>query len=386
MNCPSCGSQLSPEAKVCPNCGTPTSASSSNSGPSSYDPTVVSYSFSSQPGSSPFYDPTIAGPPPGAPPQTPSTAYGSDPYAPPFTPAGQQNPYAPPGSQNPYSPLPPTPYVSPQTGPQPSYPPSLTPAGWQGQRQPRRFPTGVIVLLIVLAVVLLIGGSGLIYYTAVYQPNLQHAQATATAMAQVTGTTQAQIKATATAAVQDPYTHSGTLTFSDTLSDNSKGHSWDENANCAFMNGTYHAIAPDARFSDYCNANSTDFSNFALEVQMTIIKGDAGGLIFRVENTNPNQYYVCFVRQDGSYILESVNGSDSPTLMHGSSSAINQGLNQANLIAVVAKGNSITLYVNHQSLGSVTDSTYSHGLIGFYAAVYNFPTEVVFSNARVWTL
>ncbi len=115
---------------------------------------------------------------------------------------------------------------------------------------------------------------------------------------------------------------------------------------------------------------------------MTILKGDAGGVIFRVENTSPNQYYDFSIRQDGAYNLEVVNGIGGPTLTQGSSPAIKQGLNQTNLIAVVAQGTNIALYVNHQLLGKVTDSTYGRGPVGLYAGVYTQPTEVAFSNAK----
>jgi hypothetical protein len=248
----------------------------------------------------------------------------------------------------------------------------------------KRFPIGILVLVLAL-IVLLIGGSALIYYAAVYQPSRRHAEATATAFTQMTGTAQAQ----ATAAVENPYTHSGTLALSDPLSNNGNGHSWDENGNCGFTGGTYHAIAPDARYSDYCVANASavsNFSDFTFEVQQQILKGDAGGVIFRVENTNPNQYYAFYIGQDGSYNLDLDNASGNSSLKQGSSAAIKKGLNQTNLVAVVAKGNTITLYVNHQLITSVTDKTYSHGQIGLYAVVYNQPTEVAFSNLRVWTL
>ncbi len=397
MNCNSCGSQLPEGAKVCPTCGTPTPAFSSNAGTASPGPTEGAYPYNTPPGSpSPYeptvvapsqgspspYEPTVVAPPPGTP-QAPSTAYGPNPNVPPFNPSGQQNPNTPvPESYIPPPPPPPG-YLTPQAEPQPSYPPAFPPAGYAGQpgqKQPRRFPAGLVVLLIVL-VVLLIAGGGLIYYTAVYQPNLKHAQATATAVSQLTGTAQAQ----ATAAVENPYTHSGTLAFADPLSANDKGHNWDENINCAFIGGTYHAIAPDPHFSDYCTANTTDFNNFTYEVQMRIIKGDAGGVIFRVENTNPNQYYAFYIGQDGSYSLDVVNGTNTSSPVNGSSPAIKQGLNQNNLVSVVAQGNTITLYVNHQPIGSTTNSTYNHGQIGVYAVVYNQPTEVAFSNARVWT-
>jgi hypothetical protein len=199
----------------------------------------------------------------------------------------------------------------------------------------------------------------------------------------MTRTAQAQ----ATAAVENPYIHhNGKLVLIDPLHINSKSQNWDVNGNCAFIGATYHAIAPSPDFSDYCTANATNFSNFAFEVSMKIIKGDAGGVLFRVENTKPNRYYDFYVGQDGTYGLEVVNGLKSSNLKQGASTAIRQGLNQENLVGVVAQGNTITLYVNHQSLGTVTNETYKHGQIGVYAVVYSHPTEVVFSNARLWTL
>lgn len=385
MNCQSCGAQLPSGAKVCPRCGTPTPAYHSNSVPSS-DPNAPFYPYGPAAGPSQPYDPTVVAPP-STPSYTPPTAYGSTLYAPPE----QQNPYAPPpGSPGPYGP--PPPYVPPQPGLYPPASPPFMPAGPQGQPPSRRSPAGLVVLLIALAILLIIGGGALFYYTAVYQPNRMHEQATATAGVQLTGTAQAQAKinATATAAAENPYTHNGTLALTDPLSDNSKGYKWSEApGNCRFTGGAYHAIAPDAHFSDYCLADATDFSNFAFEVQMQIIQGDDGGILFRTENTNPNQYYVFYIGQDGSYFLNMANGSNYPILSSGTSATINQGLNKTNLIAVVAQGSTITLYMNHHQLAAVTDGNFSHGQIGFLASPQGnggHPTEVVFSNARVWTL
>ncbi len=380
MNCLSCGAQLPAGARVCPNCGTPTPTYRSDSGPSS-DPNALSYPYGPPAGPSQPYDPTVVAPP-SAPSYIPPTAYGSTLYAPP-----QQNHYAPP--PGPYGP--PPPYVPPQPGLYPPVSPAFIPASPQGQPPRRRFPAGRVVLLIVLALLLLIGGGALFYYAAVYQPNRIHAQATATAEVQLreTAQAQAQINATATAAAENPYTHSGTLALIDPLSDNSKGYKWSEAPkNCRFTGGAYHAIAPDAHFSDYCLADTTDFSNFAFEVQMQIIQGDDGGIVFRTENTNPNQYYVFYIGQDGSYFLNMANGANYPILSSGTNAAINQGLNQTNLIAVVAQGSTITLYVNHHQIADVTNNTFSHGQIGFLASPQGsggHATEVVFSNARVWT-
>jgi len=194
--------------------------------------------------------------------------------------------------------------------------------------------------------VLLIGGSGLVYYIAVYNPNQLHTQATATAVVRITGTAQAmatsraQLNATATAVAENPYTHNGTLALFDPLSDNSKGVNWAQDpTNCSFKDGAYHDNASDPRFSDYCLANSSDFSNFAFEVQMQLVKGDSGGIVFRAENTSSaNRLYAFYVGVDGSYTLNRQNGSSFPVLASGNNAAIKQGLNQTNVVAVVAQG------------------------------------------------
>ena len=79
-------------------------------------------------------------------------------------------------------------------------------------------------------------------------------------------------------------------------------------------------------------------------------------------------------------------GPSSRNLARGSSTAINTNVGQSNLIAVLAHGNEIDLYVNNRYLTSVQDSTYSHGQIGLVAEDQTQPAEVIFSNAKVWKL
>src|SRR5437588_1566791 len=79
MYCQSCGTQLPPEAKACPNCGTLTPASYASFAASPHEPTYVS-----APGSS--FDPLVAPPPP-------SIQYGSTPYDMPLQSAYDGPPY-----------------------------------------------------------------------------------------------------------------------------------------------------------------------------------------------------------------------------------------------------------------------------------------------------
>jgi hypothetical protein len=270
------------------------------------------------------------------------------------------------------------------------------------------------ILLIVLAL-LVIGGSGFIVYATVIQPNQVHAMATATAVAKVTGTAQAnatgtaqaqatgqaQANATATAfaqvtatatALQNIYTQatSGSPAWNDPLSQQDN-HNWEVDTKtggggCAFTGGAFHASMPQAGFFASCYAQGSNFSNFALQVQMTILKGDRGGVIFRA---NSAKFYLLRISQDGTYNLflyVDNSGSTAKSLLQGSSPAIQTGVNAANKIAVVARGGNFYFYVNQQYMASVSDSSYASGAIGIFADDRSNPTEVAFSNLEVWTL
>ncbi len=122
---------------------------------------------------------------------------------------------------------------------------------------------------------------------------------------------------------------------------------------------------------------------------MKIIKGDLGGIIFRANSTS-NNFYVFYVTQLGAYELLLCPGNTCRQIVVTTPSlAINRGLNSTNLVAVVVTGTTITLFVNRQRITSVNDSTFSHGQIGVVASPFanvGHPTEVVYGNARVWTL
>jgi hypothetical protein len=277
------------------------------------------------------------------------------------------------------------------------------------------------ILLVGLALLVIAGGVGLFFVFRANQASTNSTSATATAQIgatvtanafnatttaqassvgatsvafNATATVQAQSSATAAviAANSDPY-GGGTLTLYDPLRDNNSGYSWSlgttkTGGGCTFSGGSYHVSESNTSFFQYCT-ESNDFSNFAFEVKMQIINGDGGGIVFRFDN-NKNNYYVFFVNDDGSYNLAVCTGGSCHQLFNtGSSSAIHQSLGQINVVAVVAQGSTITLYVNHQQITSVTDSTYSHGQIGLVASPFSnngHATEVVYSNAKVWTL
>jgi hypothetical protein len=118
---------------------------------------------------------------------------------------------------------------------------------------------------------------------------------------------------------------------------------------------------------------------------MNILKGDRGGIFFRQVGTK-GPYYYFSIKIDGSFELDKYNGNTISVLQRGTSPVINKGLNQPNLLAVVAQGSTIDLYVNGQSILQSTDSTTNNGLIGVAADSTDQPAEVAFSNVRVWML
>jgi serine/threonine protein kinase len=198
------------------------------------------------------------------------------------------------------------------------------------------------------------------------------------------------------AGITNPYPpNTGTLALNDPLGDNSNGYFWyegnDNGGRCGFSGGAYHVSLSQQGTYRYCTAGATNYSNFTYQVQMTIVQGFSGGIIFRTDPVNMKYYYF-HIDIDGSYALDIYNNLGFiTTLKSGSNTAnnntvINTGLNQSNVIAVVVIGSNISLYVNNQQIDSVSDSTYSHGEIGVAASSIGNPTEVVFSNAKVWTL
>lgn len=377
----------------------------------------------SAPSSPEEFAPTYPATPPPPPTPLPANA-GSGPY-PPL--AARPTPNPTPANMYP-GPVPYTPYTAGQDESLPDYLKGTYPAASTQQAAPyspypqsqpglagaaqsgqpgvatKRRSTAITMLIAGL-VVLVILASIFVYYIGVYVPHQKVVQATATAVAQVTATGQANARATvqaqgtanaqasATATVimgyQDQYTQitSGTPALTDALSAPDTNN-WDTGDGCTFTNGAYHVSEATKGFFLYCTAESTNFDNFAYQVQMTIIKGDYGGVTFR-ENRAKSQFYILRIGQDGSYSLyyyPDNTAQASRLLIDGTSNLIKTGANQSNLITVIARGSTINLYVNNSYLTNVSDSSLTSGQIGVIADDTANPAEVVYSQVKVWKL
>ncbi|MHB8596568.1 MAG: hypothetical protein ACYDER_07135 [Ktedonobacteraceae bacterium] len=190
----------------------------------------------------------------------------------------------------------------------------------------------------------------------------------------------------------NPYPpNTGNLVFNDPLSNNGLGHNWQQgtnvnNATCQFSGSSLEVTQPKLGYFHGCTAYNTNFSNFAYEVQMTLIKGDYGGIAFCI-NTMLGNYYHFDVGTNGLYSLTAF-ARDMPiiTLSSSKTSIINTGLNQTNTLAVVVDNGTISLYVNLRLITTINDTTYTSGQIGVYVGDNNHATEALFTDARVWQL
>ena len=342
MNCQNCGTQLPPEAKACPNCGTRTSASYADSGVSPYEPTQTSASGS-------FFDPMIAPPPP-------STQYGS------YPPASYSSHYGD-SLPGPYE-------IPPYNVPPP----------------PRRKVSPMILVILCLLVLLIVGASIGFVLLRNNQTKISTSPTATTSINTNTGTTTPNATATANAFYSLYDTDTSTLpTKDDPLSDNSKGLRWDEGQGCTFSGGAYHVSNPQSSSFLVCLAHASNFSDFLYQVQMTIVKGSYGSLIFRSDDSLSN-FYIFRAGQDGVCTFAVYKNRADIEIKHSPSLAFKQGPNQTNLLAVIAQGSHLIFYVNAQYVFDVTDSSLMSGEIGLVAGSIGDPTTVIYNNAKLWAL
>ena len=173
-------------------------------------------------------------------------------------------------------------------------------------------------------------------------------------------------------------------------------YAWDQNDQCFFSGGTYHIIVPKNSFVSECFAQKAPlFSDFALQVDMTIRQGGSGGLLFRAENTDDHDtngaVYRVPIDDNGSYNFYL--GEDLPCngppvgkdWCRSSQNAFHRTLGKKNTITIIALGNTIYLYSNGQFVDSARNTSNATGHIGLFANAYHNTVEVLFSTFKAWT-
>lgn len=182
------------------------------------------------------------------------------------------------------------------------------------------------------------------------------------------------------------------------VSNASGNYKWEERADCTFAAQAYHvsdnttdntSSTPPDNFNS-CYLQNSNFNNFAFQVQLVIISGGFGGILFRNSGGSNGFFYVFRIGVDGSYELRFYLNKQSDNynvLSSGNTDAFNNGLGKLNTIGIVAKSDTIDLYINHHYIDEVEDNSSERGAIALLAASYQLNTaEVVYNNAEIWTL
>lgn len=232
------------------------------------------------------------------------------------------------------------------------------------------------------------------------------ARASATAVATATGPGHVTTTPTPpTNLLSNPYPpYSGALSLNDPLSNNNQGHNWDVYSqpvdnNCEFASGEYEVTqqnqhAPGANdISNSCMAEKTSFANFTFQVDMTITKGDCGGMEFRADSQGLDGYglVICAsttpLTPASYWSLRLLSATGYGTLSQAPSTAIHTAYGQTNMLAVVAVGSSLTFYANGQKMATFANTTYTAGEIGLMVSgLPGTETDAFFHNAEVWTM
>lgn len=138
----------------------------------------------------------------------------------------------------------------------------------------------------------------------------------------------------------------------------------------------------------YAALDGRTFGDFALEVDVWQRSGAAEssyGILFRMENGQ--QFYRFDITGSGQFIIERHESDGTWTRLipeWTSTTALNQGLNVANRLKIIAAGSNLTFYANDILLAELTDPSFSSGAIAFDAGTFGGSNlQVSFDNLNV---
>jgi len=161
-------------------------------------------------------------------------------------------------------------------------------------------------------------------------------------------------------------------TPSDDFSSSSSG--WgtgtDSSSSVEYTNGGLQMIVYSPFYVTWSTPSIESYENLHMEVSVTNNSTDPEALFGFVcnEQGSTNAFYYVGVSPDGYYaFIKSSVAADDVFLKEGNSDVISGSASLMRLGLDCMNG-SMTLYVNGQQIDSVSDSTYTSGVIGLFAA------------------
>jgi Domain of Unknown Function (DUF1080) len=162
---------------------------------------------------------------------------------------------------------------------------------------------------------------------------------------------------------------------------------WSNDGGCTFTADGYRVFSNTGHH--FCHELGKSYSNYAVRINMKIIAGSSGtsgSLLFRDQALNQvSGAYMFEIIADGHYKISDVDGWRP--LHYAASSAINKGVGASNKLEVIARGNSLSFFVNGVLLIQLTDAHYTQGTFSFAVFQGSASTgSVYFKDLSVWTI
>jgi len=191
-----------------------------------------------------------------------------------------------------------------------------------------------------------------------------------------------------------PYT--GTVVISDPLTSNRLG--WQaipsQKNSCIFTAAGYEVHADNINKPQTCLAEKTNFSDFALQIEVTLKAGDVGGIWFRdryelalLSNISPYGFADLYAFTQDGYQTELF--PKCTPLQTGCYIGESFAPQQTITVTIVAIGPSIEIYVDTFIVRKLTNEISLTGQIGVFAAVADgqtdAQTDALFANMTIWT-
>lgn len=162
----------------------------------------------------------------------------------------------------------------------------------------------------------------------------------------------------------------------------------DESGSTAIVNEQLVITIAAPNTIQYSTLADKTFGDFALEVDAWQRSGppeSSYGILFRLQDAQ--QFYRFEITGSGLYMVERRNGNGTWTRLVPDwtlSTAINQGLNVANRLKIIAAGSNLTFYANDILLTQVTDPGFTDGSIALDAGTFGGGNQQVsFDNLSI---
>ncbi len=176
---------------------------------------------------------------------------------------------------------------------------------------------------------------------------------------------------------------------------------WDENNQCTFTHGAYHVLLPPTMYVAECFAHAApSLRNFALQVEITVLKGYSGGLVFDAEGPSSNWDVVTSrlpidIWGTYNFYLANTNVSchlskdtSDPNYCHSPHGTITYGTGVTNTMTVIDLDSLIYFYANGIFIDQAEAPTSSPatGFFGVFANGSQVTADVAFRHLQMWSI